>query len=250
MCDCFPYPLMTEHSHTRRTGAKSGFTLVELLVSTAVLMGLLVLLLGAVEGSTRFWHGMEKRRAPLREAGAALRMMDDDLMSAVITADPDSLLIRSNASGDCLFFLVSHHPDQRAEDCRGDLCATGYFTAPSPDHPGERDLFRFHAGGEAVSDALRHGALGALYGSASPGASNTELVARHVADLKILPLPTGGASRSALQTTIVTVDDKTGRKLESAGIHPADRTSILQREGARLTAIVVIPQPGKDHPVP
>jgi type II secretory pathway pseudopilin PulG len=241
---------MTEHSRTRLASVMKGSTLLELLVATAILMGLLVLLLGAVEGSTRFWHGMEKRRAPLREAGAALRMMDDDLMSAVITADPASLLIRSNASGDSLFFLVSHHPDQRDEECHGDLCATGYFMAPSPDHPEERDLFRFHAGGEAVSDALQHGRLQALYDSASPGSSNTELLARDVADLKILPLPSGGASRGALQTTIVTVDDHTGRKLESAAIPPAERASILQREGARLTGIVVIPQPGKELPVP
>lgn len=231
-------------SRTSPGRAAGAFTLLEVLVSSAILLALLVLLLGACEGGSRFWNQAERRRAPLREAGASLRILDHDLRSAVITSDPCSLLIRKEEGGDeSLFFLVSHPPDHRPEETVGDLCATGYFLAPSRDRPGERDLYRFHASGKAVLEALRSGKLRDLYATASPGATNTELMARHVASLRIQPIGAGATPDppSALGVSITTVDGTTDRLLSEQRPNQSSREALLARHGARLSTVVSLP---------
>jgi len=221
-----------------------GFTLLEVLVSTSILLALLVLLLGACEGGLRFWNHAERRRAPIREAGAALRLIAHDLRSAVITADPASLLIRREQSGgESLFFLVSHSSDHRPEGTVGDLCATGYFLAPSRDRQEERDLYRFHASGDEVLEALRLGKLEDLYANASPGSTNTELLARHVASLDIRAIDAGALANTpaALILDITTVDATTDRQLARHGADQAAREELLSRHGARLSSVVALP---------
>jgi prepilin-type N-terminal cleavage/methylation domain-containing protein len=230
------------HSLSRRLA--DGFTLLEVLVSSTILLGLLVLLLGACEGGTRFWNQSERRRAALREAGASLRLMGHDLRSAVITADPSSLLIRKETTGGTsLFFLVSHSSDHRPEATLGDLCATGYFLAPAQDREKHQDLYRFHASGHQVLEAVRSGKLPELYASAVPGTTNTELLARHVASLDVRPLSSGSPSDhpSALILNITTVDSATGALIAEAGADRAAREKLLANRGARLGSVVSLP---------
>lgn len=222
----------------------NGFTLLEVLLSSAILLGLLVLLLGACEGGTRFWNQAERRRATLREADASLRLIGHDLRSAVITPDPSSLLIRKETNGGTsLFFLVSHSSDHRPEATVGDLCATGYFLAPAQDREKQRDLYRFHASGHQVLEAVRSGKLPELYASAAPGRTNTELLARHVASLDVRPLASGWPSGhpSALALDIITVDAPTGALLAEAGTDRAAREKMLANRGARLGSVVSLP---------
>jgi len=221
-----------------------GFTLLEVLISSAILLGLLALLLGACEGTARFWNHAERRRAPLREAGAALRLIDHDLRSAAITPDPSSLLIKKESSGDnSLFFLVSHPSDHRPDSAVGDLCATGYFLAPSPTRQGERDLYRFHASGPEVVDAVLSKKLSDLYDKASPAATNTELLARHVAKLSIHPIITASlpAHPAALEISITTVDGSTDQLLCGQRSSQSSREELLKRNGARLSTVVSLP---------
>lgn len=230
------------HASCRR--ASGAFTLLELLVSSAILLALLVLLLGACEGGSRFWNQAERRRAPLREAGAALRFIARDLRSAVITSDPSSLRIGREENGDSsLFFLVSHSRDHRPEATVGDLCATGYFLARSPDRGEEQDLYRFHASGQRVLEAVRSGKLAELYATASPGATNTELMARHVASLSVRPIAGGTRSErpDTLALGIITVDPTTEGMLARQASDQASRRKLLSRHGARLGAIVALP---------
>jgi len=192
----------------------------------------------------RFWNHAERRRAPLREAGAALRLIDHDLRSAAITPDSFSLLIRKESSGDdSLFFLVSHPSDHRPDSAVGDLCATGYFLAPSPTLHGERDLYRFHASGHEVMDAVLSKKLSDLYDKAAPVATNTELLARHVADLSIHPINTGTLSDhpAALEISITTVDGNTDQLLCGQRPSQSSREELLKRNGARLSTVVSLP---------
>lgn len=232
----------------------AAFTLLELLVSSTILLTLLVLLLGATEASSRLWNRAEQRRAPLREAGTSLHLIGHDLRSAVITPDPDSLLIRDDkASGiraESLFFLVSHSPEGHGKDPVGDLCATGYFTAPSAEEKGSRNLYRFHASGRAVLDALHGGKLRDLYATASPGSANTELLARHVEGLEFdrLETPDSKEIPRGLRMTISTVDGSSAREI--AGLDGAAREAFLLKHGTRLTKIVLLPTPrelGNSH---
>jgi len=225
---------------------------MEVLVSSAILLALLVLLLGACEGGARFWKQAERRRAPLREAGASLRFIARDLRSAVITDDPSSLLVRKeNNGGTSLFFLVSHSSDHRPEATVGDLCATGYFLAPSLDRQREQDLYRFHASGHGVLEALRSGKLPELYASAAPGTTNTELLARHVASLDVRPLDTGSPTDrpAALVLDITTVDAATDALLAAEGTDRAARAKLSAERGARLGGVVSLP-PARQSPAP
>lgn len=226
-------------------GENSAFTLLEVLLSSVILAGMVVLLLVMTDGASRIWGDWERRRGPMREATAALRMMTDDLRCAVITEDPASLLIREAVApphrGDSLFFLVSHARECRQPAVIGDLCATGYFIAPGKKR--EPDLFRFHASGDEVMRALRSNSLPQLYGTAAPGRSNTELLARNVADLRILRLPGGDrhASQGTLLLTITTLNGTEARRLASQSPDREQLESLLRTKGVRLSAAVALP---------
>jgi hypothetical protein len=170
--------------------------------------------------------------------------MTHDLRSAVITADPSSLVIRKGTNGDdSLFFLVSHPADHRSGTSVGDLCATGYFIAPSQQGHDERDLYRFHASGNKAQEALASEKLPELYATASPGTSNTELLARHVASLDVRPIDSISSPDhpAALVLTIVTVDGNTGKQLARAITEPASREKLLASHGTRLGTVVTLP---------
>ena len=240
--------MLSQISPRRRDAA---FTLLEVLISSAILLMLLVLLLGICEGGSRFWNHAEQRRAPLREAGASLRLIAHDLRSAVITVDPSSLVIQTGTNGvNSLFFLVSHPSDHRPGTSIGDLCATGYFLAPTQHDQGEQDLYRFHASGPRVLEALASGTLPKLYASASPGSADTELLARHVASLDVRPIDSGSISDhpSALALEIITVDANTDSLLARAGSDRNSREKLLAQKGARLG--IVLPLPPVRQPVP
>jgi prepilin-type N-terminal cleavage/methylation domain-containing protein len=226
--------MMTFRTHR---SDNDGFSLTEVMVSASILLVLMVLLLGAAEGGSRYWNHAEKRRAVLREAGAALHLIDRDLASSIRTADPASLVTSNTPETDSLFFLVSHPEDHRPGESMGDLCATGYYVATPPGCPGERDLYRFHASGTNVSEGVREGTLSALYAGAAPGKPGNELLARHVASVRIRTaspeLP------DALRVSVVTVEPSLEKRL--AGMSFPQRETILRREGTRLSAIVSLP---------
>ena len=228
-----------------RVQHNSAFTLFEVLLSSVILAGMVVLLLVMTDGASRIWGDWEKRRGPLREATASLHMMTEDLRCAVITENPSSLMIREEASppgrGDSLFFLVSHARECRQPAVIGDLCAAGYFIAPGD--KGQPDLFRFHASGEEVMRAIRSNSLPQLYATATSGRSNTELLARNVADLRIHRLTPGDPQRQcgALLLTITAVNAGDAARL---GTQRPDREQIgtlFGNKGTRLSATVALP---------
>lgn len=222
----------------RKGNDPAAFTITEVLVSSVILACLMILLLGMTDGVSRIWGDGERRREPLSEAGASLRLISEDLRSAVITADPQSLLVcKTGQSGDSLFFLVSHPDDPRPAGEQGDLCTTGYFIAPGDD--GESNLYRFHARGEEVISAFRSRQLGELYAQASPGSSNTELLARRVPFLGVERR--GAGTGGAVMITVVTVGGSTARRLASE--HPSNQhfEELLRQKGTRLSETVPLP---------
>jgi len=233
----------------RERRVRSAFTITEVLVSSAILACLMILLLGMTDGVSRIWGDGERRREPLREAGASLRLISEDLRSAVITQDADSLLVRNEgASGESLFLLVSHPDDPRpsAEDGQGDLCATGYFLAEGEE--GESNLYRFHARGEEVISALRSHGLGGLYATAAPGATNTELLARRIPYLGVERL--NAAEEGAVRITVVSVGGSTARRIASGHLSGKQLEELLLKKGTRLSETVALPPPRLNRVTP
>ena len=236
-------------------GCSAGFSLVEVLLSSTILAILILLLLGMTEGASRLWRDGERRREPTLEAREGLRAIASDLRSAVLTDDPESLVSGMSTddgkASDGLFLLVSHPSEDRQPGVMGDLCAAGYFTAPSPAGDGGKNLYRFHASGEEVAQAVRHHALQELYGTARAGNTNTELLARHVQQMSATPLPgnRGTAPAEAMRVTLLTISGETARRIASRSGEQEIRDSLIKQQGVRLSEIVRLP-PQREIPSP
>ena len=170
-----------------------GFTLLEVLVSSAILVIVIALLIVMADHTTQLWHHGESHRNVSRELRAGLEIITEDLHSAVLTTNPSTLAITgADNMGSRLFFTLSHPSEQRSTGNAGDLCATGYFIAEDPKSKGSAksyNLYRFHASGSAVSTAFEINSLPALYASYSEGnEASRELLARHLIHLDVHPL--------------------------------------------------------------
>lgn len=221
-----------------------GFTLMEVLVSSAILVVLILLLLGMGDGASKVWRDGEGRREALRELRASLQIITEDLHSAVITTNSDSLDIRKSEQerSPGLFFLVSHPADRRHSEIKGDLCAVGYFLAADPKEQGCTNLYRFHASGEPVSKAVEEDSLQDLYEKASPeNAATTELLARNIVFFQIRSLPEQSTPPELLKVTLSAINTRTARLIASEP-KAGERNSRLLREGLqRSTAIIHLP---------
>ncbi len=250
---------MTKRSNQRgdrrgtRLLAPEGFTLLEVLVSSAILLVLMLLLLGMGDGASKIWRDGEGRREAQRELRAALQLITEDLHSAVITTNAESLSISESKEGrpQSLFFLVSHPSDRRHAEIKGDLCAAGYFLAADPKESGCTNLYRFHASGETVAKAVEDDSLQELYREASPeNASTTELLARNIVSLRIVPLPVKTSPPELLEVTLSAINARTAHLIASEP-KAAERNARLLRERAQWsTGIIHLPTSRDVIPMP
>lgn len=227
----------------RKNGA---FTLLEALLSAVILAGLMTLLLAMANRTFTLWGDGQRRREQQREAMSSLRMIGEDLRSAVIiTGDPSSLMIRREKRGDALFFLVSHPDDRRQPGIKGDLCAAGYFTAPDAAGKGGWNLYRFHASGDDVIEAVREHSLEKLYATAAPGRSNTELLARDIVDLQLSPAVQGNQGRhpEALRVTVTALGRSEMQRMPKDASDQRSIEAFLAKKGTPLSSVITLPPP-------
>jgi len=140
----------------RRTGrpqilhADAGFTLVELLVSSAVIGMLMVVLLGVTSTSLSLWRGAEEAITVDREGRAAMNWLSQDLGNMVVppAALRPEVDLATNAAVP-LRFLTSKPADyQRADEGDvGDVCFVEYRFR-------DNALWRGFAGSAATLAAL------------------------------------------------------------------------------------------------
>jgi type II secretory pathway pseudopilin PulG len=223
---------------------RGGFTLLEVLLSAVILGGLTILLLAMANRTFTLWGDGEQRRKHQREAQASLRMIGEDLRSAVIIPDDkDSLMIRPEKTGNSLFFLVSHPTERRQPGIKGDLCVSGYFTAPDPLGNGGRNLYRFHASGDEVIQAIQDRSLEKLYDSAAPGKPNTELLARDIAELHLSPVfPNhSGKYPEALYVTVTALNRSDMQKIMGDEADRQSIESLLGKRGTSLSSLITLP---------
>ena len=225
------------------TICQNGFTLVEVLVSSAILLALVALLLGMSHSASQFWSDSEGKREALRELQSSLQIMTEDLHSAVITPEEESFEIQNpTKDAQSLFFLVSHPSDHRHAETKGDLCAVGYFLAPDPEQKGLTNLYRFHMAGESVCKAVESNSLHSLYSQASPGnISTTEMLARNIISLRIIQLPAETESPGLLEVTLSSINTKTARLLASDPQATQRNARLLNQREQKVTALVQLP---------
>jgi prepilin-type N-terminal cleavage/methylation domain-containing protein len=138
-------------SAARSIAASSrGFTLVELMVSSAVIGMLMVVLLGVTSTSLNLWRGSEEAIAVDREGRTAMSLLAQDLANMVVpTRDPrPDVDEATNAAVPLRFLTVKPADYQGASDGdSGDVCFVEYRFR-------DNALFRGFAGSAETFAAL------------------------------------------------------------------------------------------------
>lgn len=230
------------------TPLREGFTLLELLLAIVILSLIIILLAGMGDGASQLWREASIKRETSREAGAALRMIGEDLRSAVITTNPATLVIGKETGewsvpgqGNSLFFTTLE------PDMHGDLCATGYFVASDPQKASSGNLYRFRVSGKQAAEAFAHDQLPQLYAGASIGNPDTELLARNILRLEVKTALQGSHGKpSTLMITLWAVGGETVRQLSSEPLSSAANEALLRRHMRSYTTLVRLP-PHRDH---
>jgi prepilin-type N-terminal cleavage/methylation domain-containing protein len=110
-------------NHSRILRAPAGFSLLEVLVASAVLAIVLTVLLGTLTTSLSLWRNTEGKLYSDREARAAELLIAQDLSSVVMPTNP-GLWPRTNQGS--LQFLVTKPQDYQGAGEVGDVCYVEY----------------------------------------------------------------------------------------------------------------------------
>lgn len=218
---------------------RRAFTLVEVLVSSVILLVILGLLLGMGERMSRFWHTSEGRRGIQREILAAIRTMEADLRHAALSTDPSTLVIKTSslnpgtAPNSALFFLTS---EEGSSEGGTGLSAVGFFVTESPTKAGHWNLYRFHAPEKETCEAVIAGTLPSLYAKASAAdPSTSELLAENIVGLTVAEEKEAGIP----PLLRISVTGFAGLLPHNAT--PAENSTRIAREGRSEISLVRLP---------
>lgn len=156
--------------HPRR---RAGFSLLEVLVASAVLSIVLMILLGALTTTLSLWRTTESKLAADREGRAAELLMADDLASVLVPADPN---LWPRVDGDSLQFLTLKSTDYQSKkgNNKGDICFVEYRF----DRPKHALMRRFYSSEKTFNDILSKPTP--TFPSASGSASDMQLLATNI----------------------------------------------------------------------
>ncbi len=108
---------------------RQGFSLLEVLVASAVLSIVLAILLGTMTTSIALWRNTEGKISADREGRAAELLIAQDLSGAILPANPD---LWPRVQNDSLQLLTLKPADYQSSDegDDGDVCYVEYFLSP------------------------------------------------------------------------------------------------------------------------
>lgn len=156
-------------------GVCSGFTLLELLVSTAVIGIVMLVLLSATSAGLGLWRGAEQRIFVDREARNGMALIADDLANMLPTAfgSPLNPVFSKEGSDFFMAFPVVRPAVYQESDAAnvGDLCYVYYRYINS-----EKRIYRSSVDSKATFEALQ--------GGSPPVASLYDVVADNVTFLE------------------------------------------------------------------
>lgn len=201
--------------------SKSAFSLLEVLVSVALLALLSVLLFNMVDQASRLWRDNESAVEAYREARAALTIMSREVQTTLIHSgtaalqgvvltkiDSGSLPASTSGTASALFYLGLFSKTAQESTDLSDACATGYYVAYTKDPQfsdadsqqsklnASRKLYRFFTGSNATYSRIRAVLGGTAWNDASnglyiPSPSSTttnEMLARNISKLEVSAL--------------------------------------------------------------
>lgn len=140
--------------------SRGGFTLLEVLASSAVLAVVLAVMLGALSTSLSLWRNTDNKIAADREARAVELLMRRDLANIVVPAAATLRPAITN-SGDAQYlkFLTTAPAESQGSGERGDVCYVEYAVLPSTNGPGREVRRLFWPSGRTYTNVLEAGAF-------------------------------------------------------------------------------------------
>ncbi len=164
-----------------------GFTLVELLVSSAIIGVVMMILLSATSASLGLWRGAERRIAVDREGRTGLALMADDLANIVsLTSLPPQF--GHWQGGVFMEFPVVRPADYQEANAGnvGDVCYVRYSYDSS-----EKKIYRNHIDSKDTFDAFASG------GAPPADSADDEVLADNVTDVYVGTYDSNGAQNPA-----------------------------------------------------
>lgn len=144
----------------RRPGS-GGFTLLEVLVSAAVLSIVLAIMFSALSTSMALWRNTDNKIIADREARAVGQLLSRDLASVVMPPLPALWPSITNNGADRLYlrFLTAMPADAQAQNAAesGDVCYVEYAVIPSTNGPGKEVRRLLLSSGETYEEVLSAG---------------------------------------------------------------------------------------------
>jgi prepilin-type N-terminal cleavage/methylation domain-containing protein len=143
-----------------RYAPAQGFSLLEVLVASAVLGVVMLVLLNTLSTSLSLWRTTESKSSADREARASQLLLAQDLASVVMPANSGLWpRIVTNRTGRVnvlyLKFLTAKPPDyQSTPEDAGDVCYVEYAVLPSTNGPGSELRRLFWPSGKTFSEVI------------------------------------------------------------------------------------------------
>lgn len=217
---------------TARQNSAAGFTLIEILIATAIVVFLVAVLSQILVSTQGIWRNSEARTDPFRDARAAIELMSRELALAVphdrapvfalqnIYSQPNSQDNTNDSDGpvhnqQIYVLLPTRNVDaNNPANNSSDLCAVGFYcTWNSTRHAYilRRHFFASDATftrlqGSGLPGGVGPVSAGSVYNPSSPTVSpaQDEDVAAYVWDLKVVPYEFNGGTLAANNTYPIT----------------------------------------------
>ena len=142
--------------------APPGFTLIEVMVSAAILAIVLAVMFSALSTSMSLWRNTDNKIVADREARAVELLLARDLANVIVPAATNFWPRVTNSGGVFyLKFLTATPADAQpvASGNTGDVCYVEYAILPSTNGPGREVRRLFWPSSKTYTDVLRAGAL-------------------------------------------------------------------------------------------
>ena len=142
--------------------AASGFTLIEVMVSAAILAIVLAVMFSALSTSMSLWRNTDNKIVADREARAVEMLLARDLANVIMPAATNFWPRVTNSGGvSYLKFLTATPADAQpaAAGNAGDVCYVEYAVLPSTNGPGREVRRLFWPSSKTYTDVLSTGAL-------------------------------------------------------------------------------------------
>lgn len=220
--------------------ARSGFSLVELMVAGTISGLLATVMLSSFAGILGTWQSGEARADGIRDGRATVHLLGGELSTAIVEIGSEPMVqVRQWGDFSSLLFVTRLSPQSQPEGTnQSDICGVCYFVAVIPGgKPGQLGLFRTLIPSSEVFESLTS-AKPIFPTDLSPTAAYTELIAQNVIrfDAKLLDDEMAAISAPTevpkfVDTTIELIGGRQGEQYFDDQMIPAAREQLVSEHG-------------------